>query len=190
LSKIRIGDDMKKKLSIFILITFLVVIFGINYRPQIVEDKPDAYQVIKYVSNDVIDNPDKFRDYYLLFDTFKLDSNNFVNVLSFFDKYEYNIKEIYPYINPMYQNILGNTSKIIYKSTSLNEGIRLVYNTYLRVLEDNKLTDEIDRVLINGVRIRMIRINTSYNILNMFLKHYLEIKYNTLPYGLFRNNNV
>jgi hypothetical protein len=190
LSKIRIGDVMKKKLSIFILMTFLIVMFGINYKPLTVEDKPDTYQVIEYMDNEDEKDPNEFKDYYLLFDSFKLDSNNFVDVMSFFDKYEYKIVAVYPYVNLMYHSILGNTSKINYNASSLGEGIGLVYNTYLKKLEDNRLTSEVDKLLVNGMRIRMLKINTSYNILKIFLDHYPLVKYNLLPYGLFRDNNV
>jgi hypothetical protein len=179
-----------KKVIIFVFVTFLMMLIVIDIRPQTTEDKPDAYEVIKYINNNLANYPDEYNDFYLLFDQFKLDSNNFDDILSFLDAYEYKIIEVYPYINPMYQSMLDDISIIPYRSNTLNEGISTIYKTYMKELEDNHLNEEIDRVLINGIRIRMIKINTSNNTLNIFLNKFNTIKYSTNKYGLFKTNNV
>ena len=168
------------------MMTFLIAILGIDYQPQIIEDKPNAYEVIKYMNNDINDYPSDTYDFYLLFDSYKLDSKNFVNVLSYFDAYDYKITEVYPYINPLYQTILKDVYKISYKANYLNDGIANIYNIYLKELEDNRLGDEIDKTLVNGVRIRMIKINLNNGILSTFIQKYQGVKYSLTPYGLFR----
>lgn len=176
---------MNNKLTIFIFFTIMIVSLGIFYRPKTSDNIPNAYEVIKYMDNSIYN--DNVSDYYLLFDEFKLDSNNFTYVLSFLDKYSYEIIEVYPYINPIYQDKLESISKIIYNSKSLDNGISIIYNKYLKVLEDNYLTDEVDKTLVNGVRIRMIRININSASLREFLSKYNDIKYSTTASGLFKS---
>ncbi len=176
---------MNNKLAIFIFFTMLIVSLGIFYRPKTSDDIPDAYEVIKYMDNSIYN--DNVNDYYLLFDEFKLDSNNFTNVLSILDKYDYKITEVYPYINQIYQDKLESISKIFYNSKSLDDGISIIYNRYLKALEDNYLTDEVDKTLVNGVRIRMIRININGASLREFLSKYNDIKYSTTSAGLFKS---
>lgn len=176
---------MKTRFPVFILLTLLVAILGINYNPQIVEDKPNAYEVVKYMDDEISEYPTSSNDFYLLFDSYKLDSKNFVQVLSYFEKYDYKIIEIYPYINPMYQTMLNDIYKIDYSSKSLEDGIAQMYNAYLGELEKYRLSDEIDKVLVNGVRIRMIKINLNNEVLSVFLKKYHPIKYSLTSYGLF-----
>lgn len=177
---------MTKKLVLFIIFTFIIVIIGIDYKPQTVENKPDAYEVIKYMDNDLSEYPNNYSDVYLLFDSYKLDSKNFVEVLSYFDNHTYRIKEVYPYINPMYQTMLSGVNRIPYDYDNLTEGIAGIYKTYLNELEEYRLTEEMDKVFVNGVRIRMLKINANNQVLKSFLKKYKGVKYSVSLYGLFK----
>jgi hypothetical protein len=176
---------MKRKIFIFIVMTFIIIIVGIDYKPQVVEEKPDAYEVIKYMDNRLGDYPNDINDFYLLFDSYKLDSKNFVQILSFFNNYDYKIIEVYPYINPMYQTMLNNIYKIEYSGKSFEDGIANIYNRYMSELDKYRLSEEIDKILVNGIRIRMIKINLSNDILTEFLRKYSGVKYSLTPYGLF-----
>lgn len=177
---------MMKKIFLFIIFTFIVVLIGIDYKPQTVEDKPNAYEVIKYMNNDLNEYPNDYNDVYLLFDDYKLDSKNFVKVLSYFDNHPFHIKEVYPYINPMYQSMLSGISKITYNYESLTEGIAGVYKTYLNELEKYRLAEEIDKILANGIKIRMIRVNTNNKAVKLFLLKYKGVRYSFSLDGIFK----
>lgn len=177
---------LKNEKFILLLITFFLTILSIDYRPQTVEDKPDAYEVIKYMDNNLLDYPNDANDFYLLFDSYKLDSKNFDKVLSFFNDPETKILEVYPYINPIYQNVLNDIYVIPYNAISLKKGIANIYNIYMNELEEYHLDDEIDKALVNGVRIRMVKVNTSNKELSSFLINYPNVKYNLTPHGLFK----
>ncbi|HHT37795.1 MAG TPA: hypothetical protein GXZ95_00065 [Mollicutes bacterium] len=181
---------MIKRASILILFLLLISFIAIDSDIQVVEEKPQAYEVIKYMNTDFYTQPEEVTDFYLLFDTFKLDSNNFVKILSFFNNHEYKIIEIYPYINPMYESILKDVSVIKYNGNTLKEGILKAYNIYLKKLENNYLSEEIDKVLVNGMRIRMIKINVRNNVLSLFLRRYPTVKFSKYSYGLFKTLDV
>ncbi|HHX16806.1 MAG TPA: hypothetical protein GX725_02740 [Mollicutes bacterium] len=176
----------------FIVILFILVgsIFLVNFENQIIEEKPDAYEVIKYMNNDLYDFLDKEDNVYLLFDTFKLDSNNFVKVISFFNKYEYRLEEIYPYINPMYQSMLEKVSVIKYSGTDLKDGINNAYNIYMKALERQYLSEEVDKILVNGMRIRMLKIRAKNNVILSFLRRYPDVKFSKSYYGLFKTIGI
>jgi hypothetical protein len=161
---------------------------SIDYKPSIVSNKPNAYEVIKYMNNDLSDYPNELNDFYVLFDSYKLDSKNFVLVLSFFDDYDYKITEIYPYINPMYNQLLSEIETMSYNHFNLGDGIADIYNRYMKKLEEYRLSDEIDKVLVNGVRIRMIKINITNDIMASFIKKYPGVKYSLTSSGLFLSN--
>lgn len=177
---------MKKTLLIFVVLTFLIILIGIYYKPQIVEDKPDAYNVMEYENNSLLDNPTISKDYYLLFDNYKLDTKNFVEVLSNLIKFDARIIAVYPYINPMYQSLLKEINKINYTTFSLDKGITKMYETYMSELEGHGLTDEIDKVLVNGIRIRMIKANVNNEVLYNFLRNHIGVKYSLSATGLFK----
>lgn len=179
---------MKRRFAFFFVLTFALAIAGIQYEPKVIEEKPDVYEVTKYLETDLNNYKNTSNDFYLLFDDYKVDSNNFVDVLSFFDNYDYyKIYEVYPYINPLYQSYLGGATKITYSGHSLKEGIANAYNTYMAELEKNRLSDEVDKVLVNGFQIRMIKVRVDNEVLRLFLKKYPAIKYSLSPYGLFRS---
>lgn len=177
---------MRTKLAIFIVLTFFVMVLGLDYQPQVIEEKPDAYAVIRYMDDDIRDYPKDRNTFYLLFDKFKLDSKNFVKVLSFFDDYNYKIKVVYPYINPLHESTLKNIQQINYNYNSLNAGIAGIYQKYMNELERLRLTDEIDKVYVNGIRIRMIKIEVDNEVLVKFIRQNNGVKYNLTPYGLFK----
>ena len=172
---------MKKNMTIFIFLTFTLAVLSIKYNPQIIEEKPDAYEVVKYIGNEIKDNPNDINDFYLLFDSYKLDSKNFVSVLSFFDNFDCKIIEVYPYINPMYQNMLGGIYKIIYDGDTLNEGIANVYDIYMNELNKYRLAEETDKALVNGVKIRMLKVKVNNKTLGLFLESHEGVKYSLYP---------
>jgi len=177
---------MKKNMNILIFLTFVLAVLNIDYNPQIIEEKPDAYNVIKYMGDEIEENPQDINDFYLLFDSYKLDSKNFAEVLSYFDDYDCKIIEVYPYLNPIYQDTLNGITKIIYDGDTFNEGIANVYKVYMEELDKYRLTEEIDKTLVNVVRIRMLKMKVNNKILGSFLKQYDGVKYSLSSYGLFR----
>jgi hypothetical protein len=176
---------MQRRVAVLIISTLLVVALSVNYKPQVVKNKPDAYEVIKYMNDELSNYPNDINDFYLLFDNRKLDTKNFVQVFSFFNNYDYHIIEIYPYINPMYQSLLKNVYKIKYEGTDLRDGVLNIYNTYLAELDKNNLSEEMDKVLINGFKIRMVKINLNNTVVGEFINKYKGVKYSLSPYGLF-----
>lgn len=176
---------MRRKMFVLTMLAIFIAVLSVDYKPQIVEDKPNAYEVIKYMNNDIGEYPNDSNDFYLLFDGYKLDSKNFVQTLSYFNGYQYKITEVYPYINPMYQSMLDGVYKITYNANSLKDGIADIYKTYMSELEKYRLTDETDKALVNGVKIRMLKINLNNDVLAKFVQKYKGIKYSLTPYGLF-----
>ena len=179
---------MRRKFAFFFVITFALAVAAIQYNPKVIEEKPDVYEVTKYLDTDINNYTNTSNDFYLLFDSYKLDSNNFEQVLSFFDGYDYyKISKVYPYINPLYQSILKNISVITYDGHTLKDGISNIYNKYMAELEEYRLSDEIDKVLVNGIQIRMIKVKVNNEVLRLFLQKYNNVKYSLSPYGLFKS---
>jgi hypothetical protein len=85
----------------------------------------------------------------------------------------------------MYQTMLNNIYKIEYSGKSFEDGIANIYNRYMSELDKYRLSEEIDKILVNGIRIRMIKNNLSNDILTEFLRKYSGVKYSLTPYGLF-----
>lgn len=165
---------MTKKVIVFIFITILIVIVGIKYKPHQDIEILDSYEVFY---NDKEYNLYNNYDYYLVFDEYKLDSNNFRQILSFFDTYKNQIIEVYPDINPLYNKVLKDINKINYYGKNIDEGLSNIYKEYINILEKNHLYEELDKVYTYGIRINKIKINTSLNILNIFINKYKGINY-------------
>ncbi|MGI6329618.1 MAG: hypothetical protein ACOXZR_02005 [Bacilli bacterium] len=185
---------MKEKIfltSFFIMSLSVVIFFTVQLDKQIddtviniIDDK-----VIKYLENDLDTLNDlDFSYFYLLFDEHLLNSKDFVSLFVFFEKnnYEYKIEEITPYINPLYQDLLTSVNVIDVKEKKLNKIIISFYDEYTKALTMNNLEEEINKCFINGINIKMIKINTSKKGLKNFLTTYSKIKYSFTKEGIFR----
>lgn len=185
---------MKKRHLIFISFSLLLIIFyfSIDMNRKIDEEVINVLEdkVIRYMEDDIkemINNPHDFNTFYLLFDNHKLDSKNMEQLFSFFNDYEYHISEIYPYVNPLFLEKLGNIEKISFNSNNLLDIINHFYLGYTNELSKHNLNEEIEKSLVYGIPIRMIKINTSNKAMYEFLKLNNKIKYSLFKYGIFKS---
>lgn len=191
-----IGDYMKKNLYIFIFIScslLIISFFNLNIEKKIDEPVSSVLEdkVIRYLENDLkdmIDNPLHFNYFYLLFDQYYLNSQNIIPLFKFFDdhNYQYQFFEIYPYLNPLFKEVLSNVERISLKGDYLPELINDFYVTYINELEKHHLDDEIEKYIVSGIPIRMVKINTSNAAMYYFLKQNNDIKYSLNRFGLFK----
>lgn len=191
-----IGDHMKKNLYIFIFISCSLLItsfFTLNIEKKIDEPVSSVLEdkVIRYLENDLkdmIDNPLHFNYFYLLFDQHYLNSQNIISLFKFFDdhNYQYQLFEIYPYLNPLFKEVLSNVERISLKGDHLPELINDFYIIYINELEKHHLDSEIEKYIVSGIPIRMVKINTSNAAMYYFLKENNDIKYSLNRFGLFK----
>jgi hypothetical protein len=177
---------MKKVLYFFSLVILIIITTFMFNKPKETSNDIGIDIITDKVFNndnnisDLLKRPYDFNDFYLLFDEFKLNSKNFVNIFAFFDNSsEITVKELHPYINPLYQNNLNDyVGKITFLNKDLLAGLNTAYEKYINILTDYGYDEEISKIDINGIDIRMVLIHCSNQKLYQFLSLYPNIKYN------------
>lgn len=175
-----------KKNNVFPLLILLLISVSLNIyltKTDIVIDdtvsKIVSEKVINYLDIDFfLDKPLDFNDYYLLFDEIKLTSNNFISMFSSLPLKEIDIKKIYPYISPRYENSLNKYIGVInFDSSDIKKGLNDAFNKYLNALNNYGLDDEINKINVHGLRIRMVLINAQNKMMYDFLNNHPKIKF-------------
>ncbi len=187
---------MKNKIIVFIVfLIFNFLMFYIIIPKNYVIDEPASTiidnKVIKYINvsvEDLVSKPNDFNAFYLLFDTYHLTTKNMEYLFSFFNayNYEYTLGEVYPYLNPLYKNNLNNIEEIMFNGSNLVNGINNLYNIYINELEKYNLDKEINKVFVNGIKIRLIKIYTSNEAMYKFLVQNSDIKYSLNKEGIYQ----
>lgn len=139
------GGFMKKILLIFIII-LLLFLYG---------KKEEETAVFSYIDAEVFDN------YYIKFNNCDLNTNNFIDKLSYLEYKEYKILEIIPEIS------LGETYK--FYSNDLEDVLDKFKNKYINLMIN-------DSKYITNICIKEIKINTSNYILDE-LKNKIPFSY-------------
>jgi len=176
------------------LIFILLVIINIyaSYREVITDEtvtKMIEEEVFQRAKKDeaIFKRPLNYSNFYLLFDEQKLTTKNFISLFSFFNKYELQIKKIYPYFNPMYEEYLSyHVGEVIFLNDDITAGLNTLVEKYLTILNDYGLDEEIDKVNLNGISIRVVLINCSNQTMVKFLTKYPKIKYSYQLDGIYR----
>ncbi|MDD4035731.1 MAG: hypothetical protein PHS45_00140 [Bacilli bacterium] len=171
------------KLLPLIIVFILTIAINIFYnRPTMVTDETVTKiiddSIFKYVKNkDLLKDPYNYNNFYLLFDERKLNTRNFISLLSDFKREGGSIKKVYPYINPKYDDYLKTElGAINFLNRDLESGINNVVEQFLLVLNDYGLDDEIDKVNIYGIDIRVVLVNASNRSIYNFLTKYKNVK--------------
>lgn len=85
------------------------------------------------------------------------------------------IVKIYPYVNPIYINVVGKMEYEI--DGSLDQSIERFKNNYLKKLRDNGYTSDYETMVIEGIRLESIEIFTNKNRINILIDKYkIKIK--------------
>jgi hypothetical protein len=150
---------MKNILIFIVLILILLVIFsyGSTREVETMLEVEDVYENVE------------FKEYYLSFDEYNLNTRNFIKLFSFFDdnKYEYSIIELIPCVMPEY----FNDKKFLYYSNDLEYILNKFSKEYLDVYNKN------NELRIYQINIKGVRIKTLNKYLDEFLKQNNKIKY-------------
>lgn len=105
-----------------------------------------------------------------------IDNLNTKNFSSYFDGI--NVLRLYPKINPIYKNMIGNVS-YKFSSNNISNEINLFNNYYLSMIKKNSYSDY-NYLYINGISIDKVLIYISgtdlYNFLNRFNASVVFIK--------------
>jgi hypothetical protein len=175
---------MKKILSfllLFIIITTITLVFN---KPKMVTNDYNLNNITNKVfndnnSNELLKHPNDYNDVYLLFDEYKLTTNNFIKLFSNLNNSnEIKIKTLYPYFNPLYENNLKHyISSFSFLNNNLLLGINTLYEKYYNVLQDYGYHEEMTKVDIDGIRIRIVLVYVNNLELYNFLNTYPNIKY-------------
>ncbi len=92
------------------------------------------------------------------------------NIMAVFD--DVVILEIYPYVNPVYKNIIGIDCYKFNTILSNKKNISLFMNEYINKLENNNLKEEIVKYRLNGVKINKIMVYTSNVVINKLINNH------------------
>jgi len=185
---------MEKKYNMLPLIIIFVIGITINiffFKNDIVVDDTASKIINDKVFNYTesrqyfLDKPNDFNNYYLLFDEIKLNTNNFISVFNAFKKEELLIKKVYPYINPLYEDKLRKRIGEIYFGNNISLGINNLVNRYIDVLDEYGLDNEINKVNMYGVNIRIVLVNIRNKTMYEFLINNKNIKFSTSQDGIY-----
>ena len=173
----------KRNINFAIFLFFISSYINIFYnRPTMVIDETAARiiddSIFKYIKDrDLLKEPNNYNNFYLLFDKTKLNTRNFLSLFKGLQKEGALIKKVYPYINPKYDDYLRTElEEITFLNKDLESGINNVIEQFLLVLNDYGLDDEIDKVNIYGVDIRVVLVNASNKSIYNFLTKYKNVK--------------
>lgn len=115
-----------------------------------------------------------FDEEYDYYDMYILDLSkeniNTKNILNYFDNMK--IIEMYPYINPIYKNVIKLSNYKFNVVLSNKKNISLFLNEYLKKLEENSLKEEIIKYSINGIKINKIKVYASKKNINNLINNY------------------
>ncbi len=186
---------MTNRYRILPLLIILIIGVSINIfyvkKDVVIDDtvsKIISDKVFNYLDRELffLDRPSDFNDFYLLFDDYKLSTKNFINVFQHFRDDQLIVKRIYPYINPMYENYLNDyIGEIIFINEDLKSGLNSKLEKYISILDNYGLDDEINKVNVFGVNIRVVLINTSNKSMYNFLINNPNIKFSMMLDGPF-----
>lgn len=160
----------KSEIFIVLFILFSIVYFNSDNMINVIDNNKVIKQVFEEI--DIINDDYTFQDYYLLFDEYNLDTSNFIQTFTFFNdnNYEYKIKEIIPYINPLYEHSFKD-KKFLYYSDDLGKILEEFYTCYLEINDPE--------IKINKINIQAMSIHTANKYMLEFLKINKSIKYRT-----------
>lgn len=97
--------------------------------------------------------------------TVSINNLNTKNFKKYFNKTK--INKIYPKINPIYKNIIGNVS-YKFKTNNINEEIDTFKKSYLKLIKKNSYSDY-NYLFINGINIDKVEILATEEEINDFL---------------------
>jgi len=182
---------VKKNSSMLLLVIF---IFGLSMhlffqKKDIVIDETVSQiindRVFNYIDSNkyFLNSPNDFNNYYLLFDEIKLNTNNFIQIFNIFKEDELMIRKIYPYINPEHENRLKKHIGEINFSNNEDDNINKIVTKYINALNQYGLDEEINKVNIHGVSIRIVAVNVKNKAMYNFLVNNKKVKFSTSLYG-------
>ena len=123
------GDFMKK--ALLLLVLFLLSVVTVS--------SSDRYS---YLLSD-----DSYNLYYVSIDN--------LNTLNFFSYFKgFNVIRVYPYVNPIYKNMIGEVS-YEFSSNNINNEINLFNRYYLDLIKKNSYSDY-NYLYINGIFIEKV----------------------------------
>jgi hypothetical protein len=179
---------MKKNYRLLPLFIIFVISVSLNiyfYKSDIAKDDTaskmieDSVMKNENTNNIFTEKPSDYNDFYLLFDELQLTTKNFINIFSQLDHKELTIKKVYPYINPLHEaNLRGDLGELTFLgNNNMAEGLNSLIEHYLNALNDYGLDDEMDKVNMYGVYIRVVLVNVSNKTMHDFLTNYPNVKY-------------
>jgi hypothetical protein len=121
-----------------------------------------------------------------------LSTKNFVDIFSYFksQNVDFLIRNIFPYDNPLYSNELQKyCDGFTFMNSNLEEGISSFYTKYIKILKDNNLDGEIDKINSKGIEIRIVEIDALNIDMYNFLSKYDSIKFSLTKNGSYQNIN-
>ena len=91
-----------------------------------------------------------------------LNTKNFTNYLK-----KTKINKIYPKINPIYKNMIGNIS-YKFKTNNINQELNTFKKSYLELIKKNSYTDY-NYIYVNGINIEKVEIQATEEEINKII---------------------
>ncbi|MFA5603040.1 MAG: hypothetical protein WDA21_04885 [Bacilli bacterium] len=190
------------KLTNFIISFLFVFLIALSITLFFTKDKIDNDGDLKddeSVYLEVEEKYDLLKDsydqnrFFLLFDDYILNTNNFISTFSYFkdNDLDYLIRTITPYDNPLYSDELNKYDDgFTFMNSNLEEGINDFYNKYKSILEKNNLSKELEKIFLKGISIRIIEIDALNKDMYAFLSKHKKIKYSLSKNGIYKTINL
>lgn len=97
--------------------------------------------------------------------TISIENLNTKNFTNYFQKTK--INKIYPKINPIYKNMIGNIS-YKFKTNNINQELNTFKKSYLKLIKKNSYTDY-NYIYVNGINIEKVEIQATEEEINKII---------------------
>lgn len=145
----------------------VIIVFGILLVSILIINKKDNTILV----NTTLDNIEEGSQIFYL----TIPNLNTKNFSNYFND-ESDIVGIYPYVNPLYKNRVGNMF-FIFDSKSLNSNMTRFIKYYKNILQKNNFNNDLVMIDYNGVNIEKVKLYIEVNELKEFLKKCSSCKY-------------
>jgi len=163
---------IKKSATLFFISFVFVGTYLFLTKEKIIEteSKPKLEDAFIETEQSWTKEKDDYNNFYLLFDEVELTTRNFYGILN----NNFEIKEIYPYINPLYENRF-RIKKYVFNSSE--SSLSSFFKLYRDNLKDLTLDEEITKIDVYGIKIRLVLSHVKNEEMLKLLEAYPNIKY-------------
>lgn len=160
--------------KIIVCFTLMILVLALNST----KDKTEL------VYNEIDTNNEGYKQIYILFE------NNILTTKNFEDYFRnFQVLEIYPYVNPIYANKIRPNYKYVFNHKSHAYDLSEFQQGYIKTIRNLGLISEANGYQLNGIIIQKVLIHTTVENMTLMLKDIPRIKYSFELNGIYKQIN-